>query len=50
MNITVDISEGELDALDLTPRQLEELVWENLGDNIDPSEILDAAVIINVYE
>lgn len=50
MNITIDIYEGELDALDLTARQLEKLVWENLGDNIDPSEMLDAAVTINVYE
>lgn len=50
MRITVDIFEEELDALDLTAHQLEELIWENLNDNIDPSEMLDSKVIINVYD
>lgn len=49
MRITIDIYEDELENLDLTDRQLEELVWENLNDVTDPGDLLEKEVVINIY-
>ena len=49
MIITVDVSREELNEVDLSGSSVEEIVWGTIGEFIDPDEVLNVQVVINVY-
>lgn len=50
MQITIEIHKHELYKLDLSPQELESMVWEMFQENIDPDESIDAEMKITVWE
>jgi hypothetical protein len=50
MIINIEISRGELYQVDSSTEELEEIVWEMVGNAIDPMERLDVDLNITVYD
>lgn len=49
MIITVEISQQELDELDLRQEDISESIWGMLGHQVDPQEILETLIEVKVY-
>lgn len=50
MVITIDINRRELRQIDLAPQDIEEIVWGMVGEYLDPEEMLNADLDINVHD
>lgn len=50
MVINVDVNRRELRQADLCVEAIEEMVWEMVGEAIDPHEQLNVDLNINVFD